>query len=270
MNKQKELYSPSFDMAAEVQDFYERHPYQAARHALHTGFMPFSRFILLVVFAFAALLGPARAEDHHSEFAPEVNVFIKLSDQIRLYLLGDITQGLSSNFTDGEVGANLDVTLKPILRRDLRDSNWERNRYLWARVGYLMSADIDGREDGSNEHTFLLEATARLELPWELWLVNRGRVDFRNVDGASSERYRFRAGIEREFTVFGLVMVPYVQAEIFYDTRFDVLNRQLYQTGVEIELTKRWRIEPYVARQNDSRSASGNVNRSGLVVKFYY
>jgi hypothetical protein len=270
MNKQKELYSPSFDMAAEVQDFYERYPYQAARHALHTGFMLFFRFILLVVFAFAVLLGPARAEDHHSEFAPEVNVFIKLSDQIRLYLLGDVTQGLSPNFTDGEVGVNLDLTIKPILRRALRDSDWERNRYLWARVGYLMSGDLDGREDGSNERTFLLEATARLELPWELWLVNRGRVDFRDVDGASSERYRYRAGIEREFNVFGLVMVPYVQAEIFYDTRFDVWNRQLYQTGVEIELTKRWRIEPYVARQNDSRSASGNVNRSGLVVKFYY
>jgi hypothetical protein len=53
--------------------------------------------------------------------------------------------------------------------------------------------------------------------------VNRGRVDFRDVDGAFSERYRFRAGIE-----------------------------------------------PYVARQNDSRSASGNVNRSGLVVKYYH
>jgi hypothetical protein len=270
MNKQKELYSPSFDMAAEVQDFYERYPYQAARHALHTGFMPFFRYILLAVFAFAALLGPVRAEDHHSEFSPEVNVFIKLSDQIRLYLLGDITQGLSPNFTDGEVGVNLDFTIKPILRRALRDSDWERNRYLWARVGYLMSGDLDGRDDGSTEHTFLLEATARLELPWELWLVNRGRVDFRDVDGASSERYRYRAGIEREFNVFGLVMVPYVQAEIFYDTRLDVWNRQLYQTGVEIELTKRWRIEPYVARQNDSRSASGNVNRSGLVVKYYF
>lgn len=232
--------------------------------------IPVFRYILLAVFAFAALIGPARAEDHHSEFVPELNVFIMLSDRFRLYLLGDITQGLSPNFTDGEVGVNLDLTLKPILRRNLRDSNWERNRYLWARVGYLASGYLDGRDDGSNVRTFLVEATARLELPGKFWLVNRGRVDFRDVDGAFSERYRFRAGIEREFTVCGLVMVPYAQAEIFYDTRFDVWNRQLYQAGVEIELTKRWRIEPYVARQNDSRSDSGNVNRSGLVVKYYH
>jgi len=66
------------------------------------------------------------------------------------------------------------------------------------------------------------------------------------------------------------VMVPYAQAEIFYDTRFDCWNRQLYQAGAEIELAKRWRIEPYLARQNDSRSTSGNVDRAGLVLKYYH
>jgi hypothetical protein len=234
-------------------------------------FMPVFRCILLAVFAFAALLlPPAWAEEHHPEFVPEVNVFITLADQLRLYLLGDITQGLSPNYTDGEVGVHLDVTLKPILRPELLSSNWERNRYLWARVGYVVSGDLDGRDDGSDTRTFLLETTARVELPWGFWLVNRGRVDFRDVDGASSQRYRFRVGIEREFTVWGLVMVPYAQAETFYDTRYDVWNRQLYQAGVEIELTKRWRIEPYVARQNDSRSDSGNVDRLGLVLKHYY
>jgi hypothetical protein len=132
-----------------------------------TAFIPVFRYILLAVFAFAALPGPARAEGHHSEFVPELNVFIMLSDQIRLYLLGDITQGLSPHFTDGEVGVNLDLTLKPILRRDLRDGDWERNRYLWARVGYVVSGDLDGRDDRSNVRTFLVEATARIELPRE-------------------------------------------------------------------------------------------------------
>jgi hypothetical protein len=56
----------------------------------------------------------------------------------------------------------------------------------------------------------------------------------------------------------------------FTTLAFDSWNRQLYQAGVEIELSKRWRIEPYVARQNDSRSASGNLNRIGLVLKSYF
>lgn len=226
--------------------------------------------VLLTLAVFAALFEPARAEDHQDEFVPELNVFIKLSQQIRLFLLGDVTQGLSPSFTDGELGAHLDFTLKPILRRELRHGDWERSRYLWVRAGYVVSSDLDDRDDGATTHMILLETTTRLELPGQFWLVNRARVDFRDTDGESSQRYRLRLGVEREFTVCGVVMVPYAQAEIFHDTRFDSWNRQLYQAGVEIELTKHWRIEPYIARQNDSRSASGNANRIGLVLKTYF
>ncbi len=226
--------------------------------------------IPLPLVVFAVLIGSAQAEEHHDEFVPELNAFIKLSKQVRLYLLGDVTQGFSPSFTDGELGAHLDFTLKPILRRELRQGDWERSRYLWVRAGYVISRDLDDREDGSTTQTMLLEMTGRFELPAQIWLVNRVRVDFRDIDGDTSQRSRLRVGIEREFTVGGLVMVPYAQAEIFYDTRFDSWNRQLYQAGVEIELTKHWRIEPYFARQNDSRSASGNVNRIGLVLKSYF
>lgn len=225
--------------------------------------------IIFWLAVFGALIEPARAE-HHEEFVPELNVFIKLSKQVRLFLLGDVTQGFSPNFTDGELGAHLDFTLKPILRRELRHGDWERSRYLWMRAGYVVSSDLDDREDGSTTHMILLEGTTRLELPGKIWLVNRARVDFRDTDGDSSQRYRLRLGFEREFTVCGVVMVPYAQAEIFHDSRFDSWNRQLYQAGVEIELNKHWRIEPYVARQNDSRSASGNANRLGLVLKSYF
>jgi hypothetical protein len=224
--------------------------------------------IFLTLVAVAALLEPAQAEDHHDEVVPELNVFINLSKQVRLYFLGDITQGFSPNSTEGEFGGHLDFTLKPILRRALRQGDWERSRYLWVRLGYVVSHEFE--DDGSTTQTILLEMTGRFELPWEVWLVNRERVDFRNIDGDRSQRYRVRVGIEREFTVGRVVMVPYVQAETFYDTRFDTFNRQLYQGGVEIELNKHWRIEPYIARQNDSRSASGNVNRFGLVLKSYF
>ena len=224
--------------------------------------------ILLALVLFVALVEPARAE-HQEEFVPELNLFIKLSKQVRLFLLGDITQGFAPSFTDGEFGAHLDFTLKPILRRELRHGDWERSRYLWVRAGYVVSSDLDDRDDPTT-HMILLEGTTRLELPGKIWLVNRARVDFRDTDGESSQRYRLRLGIEREFTVCGVVMVPYAQAEIFHDSRFDSWNRQLYQAGVEIELTKHWRIEPYIARQNDSRSTSGNANRIGLVLKSYF
>jgi len=222
------------------------------------------RALVLTLAAFVALAAQVRAEDRQHEFVPEANAYVKLTDRSRLFLLGDVTRNLTANTTETELGAHLDLTLEPILRPELRNANWERDRYLWMRVGYV--------ELGSDpvEHRGIIELTARIPLPQEVWLVNRGRVDLRDIGGEFSQRYRYRLGIEREVTVSGVVMVPYFQAEIFYDTRYDAWNRQLYQAGAEIELSKHWRIEPYLARQNDSRSASGNVDRVGLVLKYYH
>jgi len=64
-----------------------------------------------------------------------------------------------------------------------------------------------------------------------------------------------------------MTLVPYAQAEVFYDTGFGAWNRQLDQAGVELEITKHWRIEPYYAREEDLRSSTAQVDRIGLVLK---
>lgn len=229
------------------------------------------RILAILAFAaLAALAAQARADDRQREFVPELNAYANLSNRTRLFVLGDVTRNTTADSTEGEFGVHLDYTLKPIFRPELRDADWERNRYLWTRVGYVQLSTPDQRSSGPTERRGILELTGRIPLPQEFWLVQRGRVDLRDIGGESSQRYRYRLGVEREFTVNGVVMVPYAQAEIFYDTRFDSWNRQLYQAGAEIELAKHWRIEPYLARQNDSRSTSGNVDRAGLVLKYYH
>lgn len=212
-----------------------------------------------------------QAGDTQVELVPEVNAYLKLSDHTRLFLMGSLTQGLSEPSTDGEAGVHLDITLTPILRRRLANADWERDRYLWVRIGYQILGNLEDREDGfTAEHRGILEVTARVPLPSDVWLVNRARADLRDLDGEFSTRFRYRLGIEREFTVGDVTLVPYAQAEVFYDTRFGAWNRQLYQAGVEIEITKHWRIEPYYARQEDQRSSPAHVDRVGLVLKTYW
>lgn len=224
---------------------------------------------LLCAAALLALAMPAQAQDTRREFVPEANAYIKVSDLARVYLQASVVGRPTQGTSDGELGANFDYTFKPIFRPELLDAQWERNRYLWARVGYLLGGGQEGLKDFS-ERRVIVQATGRVLLADELWLTHRGQVDFRDVDGQASRRYRYRATIEREFTWHGVAVVPYAQAEIFYDTRYDALSRQLYQFGAEVELTRQWRIEPYYARQADKLPTLGAVNRLGLVLKYYH
>ena len=226
--------------------------------------------LALAAIPLLACVTGARAGDTRTEFVPQVQAYLKLSDRTRLFLLGSLSQGLSESTTTGVLSAHLDVTLMPILRRGLRDADWERERYLWVRIGYQLLGNLDDRENGFTEHRGILELTARALLPFDVSLVSRGRVDLRDLDGEFSTRFRYRLGIERELTMGGVPLVPYARAEVFYDTRFGAWNRQLYQAGVEIEITKRWRVEPSYARQEDQRSSTAHVNRVGLALKTYW
>ena len=228
------------------------------------------RALALAASLLLAAAAPAGAGDTQLEFVPEINAYLKLTDTTRLFLLGTLTENLSEGATDGELGAHLDITLAPIFRPRLRQANWERDRYLWIRLGYQLLGNLDDRDGGVTEHRGIVEATGRVPLPWDVWLANRMRVELRDLDGDFSTRFRFRLGIERQFVVAGRTVVPYAQAEVFYDTRFGAWNRQRYQAGVEIELTEHVRIEPYYARQEDQRSSPAHLDQIGFVLKFYY
>jgi len=218
---------------------------------------------------------PAFAGETQYELWPEANGYFKLGNRTRLYLLAaglyspqSWTGDKSASAGELELGSNLDLSLKPIFRKSLRKSSWERERYLWARVGYSRLSARAGTPE-SHENRGILELTGRFPVGGEVWAVNRMRVDLRDKDGEFSTRYRLRLQLERETVLFGAVTVPYVNAEPFYDSRYDAVIRWRYETGIEIVMNPHWRIEPHYLRQEDSRSEPRHTNAFGLVLKYY-
>jgi hypothetical protein len=226
------------------------------------------RVAISALLAFVALAEPVLADDQQEkEYASEMNAYVQLSDTSRVFLALGVTKRQPDDLTKTALGSYLDFTLKPILRQNLREADWERGRYLWIRVGAGLFGNY---QVPFNEQRFSVEATARGQLPLDVWLVNRVHVDFRDVDGAYSRYYRERPRLERAFSFGGVPLLPYVQAEATYDTRYETWRRRLYQTGMEIGLSDHWRVEPYVARQSDNISAKGNLDRIGLTIKGFW
>ena len=217
-----------------------------------------------------AIAPHARAADS-SELWPELSAFVRLDDQRRIYLDASYAKGRESDDRSLDLGAYLDVSLMPLLREELRREDWQRNRYLWARVGYTR---IFKASNGSSaevaEDRGVLALYGRALLTEDTTLEARTRADLRWLGGDYSTRYRFRAELNHELTVAGHTVVPYVNAEWFYDTRYSGWSRTLVQAGPEITLNKNFRYEVYGAWQSDRLPKHQSLNALGVVAKWYY
>jgi len=211
-----------------------------------------------------------------NQFWPEVQGYFPMDARTRVYLMGSATRAEDADnrdgtprFEDGTLGVHLDVALEPLLRPGLGAADWEKNRYLWMRIGYNYVGNYRADGDHYHEDRGVLELSAREPAAGGFILTGRLRWDMRDIDGSHSSRYRVRAGFERPLVLQGRDVRPYAHVEVGYDTRFESWNRQRYQAGVEIPLGSRWRIEPYLASQHDSVSSPAHVNALGLIVKYY-
>jgi len=212
--------------------------------------------------------GIARASDPWEGW-PELSAFIKLNPTTRAYLDASYAKGKESDLLTIDATAALDISLKPILNRPLPDTDWQRSRYLWARVGYTRVSKAESGERETSENRGFLSVYGKLPVPEGIWLESRLRTDFRWIGGDYSTRYRGRIEATREFAVLNHPVVPYLNAEAFYDSRYGGWSRGLYMAGAEVTTGKGFRFELYLARQVDSLPKHSVLNALGLVLKWY-
>ena len=227
------------------------------------------RRLALAAAVAAAFAPPARAADA-SELWPELSAFVRLDDSKRLYLDASYAKGKESDNRSLDLGAFLDVSLMPILREELRREDWQRNRYLWTRVGYTRIWKASNGPAEVAEDRGVLALYGRAPLPEDTTVEARVRADLRWLGGDYSTRYRFRAEVNREFTVAGYTVVPYANIEWFYDTRYHGWSRTLVQAGPEITVSKTFRYEVYLAWQSDRLPKHETLGALGVVAKWYY
>jgi len=227
------------------------------------------RRLALAAAVAAAFAPPARAADA-SELWPELSAFVRLDDTKRLYLDASYAKGKESDNRSLDLGAFLDASLMPILREELRREDWQRNRYLWTRVGYTRIWKASNGPAEVAEDRGVLALYGRAPLPEDTTVEARVRADLRWLGGDYSTRYRFRAEVNREFTVAGYTVVPYANIEWFYDTRYHGWSRTLVQAGPEITVSKTFRYEVYLAWQSDRLPKHETLGALGVVAKWYY
>ena len=221
----------------------------------------------------------ARADESTSyEFWPEINAYVGIDERSRLLFTAAATRSMEAAVEDRETvfqkaqfSVNVDYTLAPVLRRDVPRSEWSKNRLLWARLGFEYGTSGGSRDGGFRSYTGIAELNGRYPTPGNAWLTSRLRVDFRDLNGEPSQRYRIRLGAEWDAAAFDHPYAPYASVETLYDTRFDKWSRVTLKAGVETPIGGDWRIEPYLALQlNRPADELSRVVGLGLTFKLYF
>lgn len=225
------------------------------------------RILILLV----GLAIPATAQNTEFEFWPELDAYINIDPIARIYVRASARNRGQSDWR-GDFGVHLDFALKPIFRRDLRArDDVFRSRFLSFRGGFRYITSLPGSGQPYLEHRWIVELTSRFPLPHTLVLSHTSRGEFRFISGKGfSTRYRDTMQLERDFSVGRLVFTPYINGQLYYDTRYDLWNRNRYSAGVEIPAGKRLVLDTYYLRQNDSRSTPPHINVFGLKFNLYF
>jgi hypothetical protein len=210
---------------------------------------------------------PARAQD--TQFIPEVDAYLKVNSVVRTYFQAkDDREGGDS--TQLAIGPSIEFYLKPLLRLkhvttfDLDDA---KSRALVVEVGYRY---ID-EPNSPAENRMVLAVTSHFPMKANFLLTDRNRADLDWKNGVFNYRYRNRVTVERTFSIHSYHLIPYVSAELFYESQYGKISTTSIYAGSLFPVGKHVEFNLYYEHDNNTnKHPNKQVNSAGLAVYFFF
>ena len=184
-----------------------------------------------------------------SQIWTETQVSIKLRPDLRLILIGTIRLGRNdSAFINEQAGIGLSRNF---------------GEHLTGAVYYRYISSEPTPDRQSRENRLQFELTPRTPLKWGFGMSDRNRIEWRNINGRVSWRYRNRLQFDHPVAIGERRITPYVAGEIQCDTRYDTCNRNQVYAGARVPLSKHVTFDGFYMRQWDARTRPGFIQVIG-------
>lgn len=210
------------------------------------------------------------------EFWPEADVWYKLTPVFRLSSFAAVTRYLESDTRDFNLTLQADYAFgnsKRFFFTRTSDQNRAQTLKVWlARGGYMGGWSLHDNAETYNEVMLFGELHRRILLKRQVLFSQRIRMDNRwlGQDPAFSFRFRYRAMVEREFLSGKTSIIPYINAEPFWDSRYDLFNRVRVIGGTTVSWKSRFAVEGNITYQYDSKSSATNVLAFNAIFHLFF
>jgi len=218
----------------------------------------------------------AVADEPSKEFWPETDLWLRFSPAWRLSMYLPISKNIETNYREGNVVLQLDYAcgkMKLMHNRRLLDENRAREmkRFL-LRAGYLGGKSLGDEGQAYKENTAFFELHVRTPLKGRVLLSHRLRTDLRWLGDSQefSTRLRYRLMLEKEYTAGRTSIVPYMNVEPYYDSRYATVNRVRLIGGGTVAWSPHFAIEANITYQHDSRSSVTNLYALNVILHLFF
>lgn len=141
------------------------------------------------------------------------------------------------------------------------------------RGGCLAGKSLDDEGAAYTERTIFAEVHARTPIKGGVLVSHRLRTDLRwlgSEEADFSNRWRYRLMVEREIAKGRTSIVPYVNVEPYYDSRYDTVSRVRVIPGASVWWSPRYAIEGNVTYQRDTHSSVTNLLALNVILHAYF
>lgn len=240
------------------------------------------RLLLSFCLAIGFCLGAAGAalgqdDGDSTEFWPEIDIWFRLSPAWRLSSFAALSKNIETDYREGSLIVQADYafgTIKHGPKRRMLDETraMEMKRFL-LRAGYQTGKSLDDGGLAYRERLALLELHFRTPFKHGVLVSHRLRSDLRWIGDDAPEfstRLRYRLMVEKECPIGRTSVVPYVNGEAYYDSRYDELNRVRLIGGASVGLSRLFALEANFTYQHDSRSSVRNLYVLNVILHVYF
>jgi hypothetical protein len=235
------------------------------------------RILHLAVVFWLVVAAGAAADDQTTEFWPEVDVWWRLSPAWRASLFVPISRNIETAYREGNLIPQVDFAFgKPrrVYSSRLLDEDRAREmKTMLLRGGYLGGKSLDDEGEAYTERTIFGEVHVRTPIKGGVLVSHRLRTDLRRLgadDAEYSNRWRYRLMVEKEIAKGRTSIVPYVNVESYYDSRYDTVNRLRLIPGASVGWSRRYAIEGNVTYQHDTRSSVTTLLALNVILHVYF
>lgn len=233
------------------------------------------RQIIIVLLMYFGVTNNCKAQNSSFELWPETDIWYRFNPSWRLSSFIPITKNNESQGRDINVYVNVDYSWgrgNGFFITRLADQEATQILKAWMiRAGVMEGWNLGSSSSDYSEDMILAELHHRTPVKGRILLSHRFRTETRwlGEDDEFSYRFRYRFMTEKEFRTVKNSIVPYVNAEAYWDSRYSKVSRFRAIGGVTTTLGSKYALETNLTYQYDETYSTQNLYAVNLIFHVY-